>query len=194
MRKLTVVLFSLLALQAAMASQAPRYTYGGIGYEFVDIDDANLDGDGIVLEGSLAINDWAHGILEYRDLDLDFGVDYEVLKIGGGGNYAIAPNIDLVGRLGFADADVSGRSVKADDDGYFLEAGARWMVNDQLEIAGFIEHVDLDRAGDETGLRGEALYNVMPNLAVGGSLLLGDDETAFGFNVRYYFDDFQLIR
>ena len=60
------------------------------------------------------------------------------------------------------------------------------MVTNQVELAGALRYVDF---GDEdaTSIRGDALYNVTDTVALGANLEIGEDVTAYGVGVRFYF-------
>ncbi len=168
----------------SLAAAEPRYTYGEIGYINADYDDIGQDGDGFGIGGSLAIDRNVHLLADYRDIELDGNNDANVFSLGAGINYALRPGLDVVGRLSYISAEIDRRG-DDDEDGYGLEAGLRVMINPQLELNGAIRYIDV--FDDNTSLVIGSLYDVIPNLALGGELEFSDDYSALFLKARYYF-------
>lgn len=181
-------LLPLLALALSAPAQAaePRYTYAEVGYLNADFDDIDEDGDGFGIGGSFAVHPNVHLVADYQDIDLDGNADANALSLGVGGNYALRPGLDLVGRLRWINQEIEVGPFDEDEDGYGVEAGLRTMINAQLELNGFVKYVDIDDE-DDTSLVIGALYDVVPNLALGGDIEFSDDYTAFFLKGRWYF-------
>lgn len=169
----------------ALAQTSPRYSYAEIGYVNADYDDVDADGDGFFIGGSLAVHKMVHLLADYQDIDLDGNLDASSFSFGGGINYPLRPGLDVVGRLRYISAEIDGRRGDDDEDGFGLEAGLRTMINPQLELNGAIRYVDV--FDDNTSLAIGALYDVVPNFALGGELEFSDDITALYLKARYYF-------
>ena len=58
-----------------------------------------------------------------------------------------------------------------------------------LELNGGIKYVDIDDEDDTSFYLG-ALYDVIPNLALGGDVEISDDATVIFLKGRYYFGPF----
>lgn len=180
----------LCALAAPALADEARYTFVEGFYQRTDIDlgFADIDGDGIGIGGSLEIGDMWQVIGSYSTAGLDFDVDFDQLMVGGGFHAPITDTVDLVANLMYVRVDVSGSGGDADDDGLGMSVGVRGFPVDRLELAGFIDYIDLDDSGDDTFIRGQAWYSLTPAFALGLSLSSGDDITTWGIGGRYYFD------
>ncbi|MCC7257157.1 MAG: outer membrane beta-barrel protein [Gammaproteobacteria bacterium] len=197
--KLAGALLATTTLAMPAAADGPNYNYGQLSYvdiEFDDIDGVGLDGDGFDLAGSVAIADMVHVFASYTDGDIDvddFGygdinADYTELTAGIGLNYAVSETIDLVGRLGYVNAEVEISGFDADETGYALGAGLRAMVTPQLELNGGITYTDLGGEIDsDTGLDVGAVYSFTEMFAVAAGIGFSDDVTQYGLGLRVYF-------
>lgn len=171
----------------AMADDGPRYTYIQAGYQAIEFDDLDVDGDGFGLTGSLAVTDRVYLKASYGTYDLDFGVDATEYELGVGASLPMSDVFHLIGEIGYAAAEVEANGFDADDDGYALAGGFRWMAMPQLELGATLNYVDLDDSGDDTGLSAHALYNFTEAFAVGAGIDLGDDVTGYSIALRYDF-------
>ena len=186
-----VILGSIAALGLAgpaLAQDGFSYSYVELGYVNTEIDDPDIDGDGFGLRGSLEVAPNLHVFTEYSDLEFDGNVDGSTFELGGGLNWALAPNVDLIGTLSYvrAELDPPGPG-DLDDDGFALGLGLRGRVTDQIELTGRIEYVDLDDGGDDTGFGAGVRYYFTRQLAVGLDVDLDDDATAWMIGARYDF-------
>lgn len=188
LRSLTLV--SFLALAGPALAQGISYNYIEGSYQRVELDDSlvDVDGDGFGIGGSFAVNDSWHIFGGYDATDFDFDVELDELVLGGGFRTALSNTADFVARFAYVRFDVSSAFASVDDDGFGLSVGLRGMVADNVELAGFIDYVDLDQSGDDTSLRGEAWYQFQNNFALGFQLGTGDDVTRYGIAGRVYFD------
>lgn len=190
MLRLFAVLFLSVFSASAMA-QGLSYNFIEGQYQRVEIDDvggSDVDGDGFGIGGSFEVGDSWHIFGSYGQADFDFGVDFDELVVGGGFNTGISPQTDFVARLAFVSVEVDvGGFGSVDDDGFAAEIGLRSMVNQNLELAGFITQVELDDSGGDTGVRGEAWYKLSETFSVGLGISAADDVTTFGIGGRLYF-------
>ncbi len=175
------------ALPCVAMADEPRYTYVEGGYQYIDLDDFDVDGDGLGLGGSFGITDRVHLAARYSDLDLDRGLDATSFNLGIGGNLPLEQSLHLVGEIGYASAEIDTPFGDFDDDGYYLSGGLRWMVAPNVELSGLVDYVDLDDSGDDTSLTLGGLYHITPDFAVGASVDFSDDATGYNLGVRYYF-------
>lgn len=185
----SIGIISLLALTAPALAEGPSYNYFEGAYQRVDIDDnfIDVDGDGFSIGGSIELAENWHFFGGYGSTDFDFGIDLDELSIGGGFHTDLTPTLDFVANLAYVRLDASANGFSLDDDGIGAEIGLRSMLSDSLELAGFIQYIDLGDSGDETSLRGEAWYSFTENFAVGLNVGAGDDVLRYGIGARFYF-------
>ncbi len=186
MKKIIAAL-TCAAIPMMSSAEEPRYTYLEGGYQAIDLDDLDVDGDGFGIGGSLGITDRVHLKAAYSDLDLDFGIDVSSYELGIGGSLPLSEPVHLVGEVGYTKSELDSSIIDADDDGYFLSGGFRWMASPQFELNAFINYVDLDDSGDDTSLSVGALYSITDDLAVGAGIDRSDDVTGYSIGLRYYF-------
>jgi hypothetical protein len=186
--KRTALALLCAALPCAALAEEPRYTYIEGGYQFLDVEDFDVDGDGWGIGGSAALTDRFHLVASYSSLGLDLGIDATTLNAGVGVNFPMSSAVHLVAEAGYVRADFETPFGDVDDDGYFVSGGIRWMALEQLELAASVDYVDVGDFGDDTGLTVGALYSLTPNLAIGASVDLSDDATGYSAGLRYYLD------
>jgi len=182
-----IALGSIAALSLvgqAFADDGFSYSYLEANYLNTSLDDADVDGDGFGVNGSIAFNPMFHGYVEYSNLDFD-GTSINGWEVGGGINHALNPTIDLIGRLAYVKADVEG---PGDDDGFAVQAGVRARPAPNFELEGLLHYVDLSDSGDNTALRANARYFFMPQFAVGAGVEFDDDATTWNVGFRWNFN------
>ncbi|MCB1685302.1 MAG: hypothetical protein R3E82_02490 [Pseudomonadales bacterium] len=182
-RILGSVLCSTLFL-AGTASAAMNYTYleGAYVNSEVDVGPFDVDGDGVSIGGSFAVVDKAHLFGSYTTQDFDFGVDIDVIRLGGGINLELSNMLDFVATAAYVDVSVDGGS---DDDGYELTGGLRSQLTDQFQLDGRIAYTDLGNGSDDTSLLIDARFFVVESLAIAGGVEIGDDATTWKIGVRW---------
>jgi len=187
-RSITAV--ALLAFVAPAMADGPSYNYVEGRYQRIDIDDsfADVDGDGFGIAGSFEVGDVWHLFASFDSAELDFDVDVDELLIGGGFHTALSENLDFVAELAYARFDASTQGFSFDDDGYSASLGLRGLAADRIELAAFVDYVDLDSINDDTSVRGEAWYKFTDSVAIGFEVGAGDDVTTYGIGARVYFD------
>lgn len=180
---------SFLALALPAAAQEIEYDYVEAGLRYVEIDegDFDIDGDGFRLAGSIEIANRWHAFTSYENLEYDFDIDVDAFEIGGGYHMPLVPDLDLVAEISYITVDGGTTGFDFDDSGLGASIGVRTMLRPALELAGFIDYVDLDDISDNTTLRGEGWYEWTPSIAFGAGLEFGDDEFAFSFGARWYY-------
>ena len=181
----------LLANAAAAAEHGPNYTFMEAGYQHVEIDDFEADGDALALQGSFALNDMFNLVGNYQDgsIDSDFGVEVDVttLELGGGMHLPLSPTVDFVSQLTWVTTELdAGAFGDVDDDGYGVGAGVRAMVTPQLELAGGINYMDVADE-DDTSFGGKVVYHFTDMFAMTGAAQFGDNATTYGLGLRANF-------
>ncbi len=81
-------------------------------------------------------------------------------------------------------ADLPG-PVDADDDGLGLQFRIRSRINQQLELEGGVQYVDVGNS--DTSLQGSARYYFTDAFSAGIGLTFGGDRDGIGINARYSF-------
>jgi hypothetical protein len=172
----------------ATQSKPFSYTYAELGYAETEYDalGGDVDGDGLTLSGSIAINNEWHAFASYGNADLDFGIDLDSWALGAGYRYPLRNDTDIYGRVMFlnVEADLPGPG-DADDDGLGLQARMRHWVNDDFEVEGGIQYLNVDDS--DVSLQAEGRYYFQDNLSVGVGLTFGGDTDGIGISARYIF-------
>jgi hypothetical protein len=183
----------LLALpMATFAQQTFSYRYVDVGLfpkAEVDYGNADEDGEGIQLRGSLPVTDNVHVLTEFQILNLDRNIDTTRLMIGGGFNWPINNKLDIIGRAGVVNYQVDVGPFDDDDTGVFIGARLRAIVAPNLEVEGGFEHqrVEVFQVENDTYLVAEARYNFTRDLSAGVVLNVGGDVSVFGVQARLAF-------
>lgn len=173
---------------AAQAADGMSYSYIDLGYSEIDIDSAPT-GDGFGVRGSVGFAENFFAFVEYASWDFPAGLDANTTSIGLGGRLGVSDNVDLVGRVGYAEAEVSASGFgSADVDGYLLSAGVRGEVAEGFELEGHVIYTDMGSSGgDDTSFAFGGRYFFTDNFAVGAEYQVGDDADTFFVGVRLAF-------
>jgi hypothetical protein len=177
---------ALLAVESAIADDI-SYTYAQVRFADVEIDDANLDGDGFIVGGSYRINEKYFAFGGYRDIDFDQSRDASALRVGGGYIYPVSERLHAVGKAYLARVKASRPGFSDSDTGFGLEVGARGRVTPKLEARGFLGYSDV--GGSDTSLTLGGDYYFTPRLSAGITIDIGGDVTGLTLGGRYYFAD-----
>ena len=195
----SAALGSLLAAPALAQQQTTTgrtndfsYTWLQGGFQTGDVANPDADVDALFFEGSYAFdpNLFLRGGVSFYDGDLNGGsradVDGERLHLGLGFNTLLQDRLDLVvsGDIVRVRADVEGGGTDR-DTGYDLRAGVRHHTAQQVELSGGVFHENVDER--DTGVYGEALYKLRPQVDLGARIALGGDASNFGLFGRYNF-------
>lgn len=182
-RSLWIGALALVGLSGqALAQEAISYSYLEADYLSTDYDDLDVDGDGFGVQGAIAFTPMLHGYVEYTNQDFDFDIGYETVEIGVGANWSVAPSVSVVGRLGYANAELE----SFDDDGFALQGGVRAFVGTGFELEGLIHYVDFGD-GDNTSFRALGRYWFTPNFSAGVGAEIDSDVKTWLVGARYSF-------
>lgn len=178
-----------LLLAGSTAAAEFSYTYGELRYIDTELDAGpfDVDGDGFQIGGSLDLAQSVHIFGNYQTLDFGAGIDVSAFQIGGGYSMPLNNGADLVGRLSYIDGEIDAAGGDEDDSGFGFSAGIRNMFTPQIEGRAFVNYVDLDESGDEFSFEIAGDYFLNEEIALGASLQLGDDVTAWTLGARWYF-------
>lgn len=188
MKLVKVALGSLMLALTPLAAQADdmSYSYIDLGYVETDIDGAPT-ADGFGVRGSVGFADSLFVFGEYSNQDLA-GIDIDQFVVGLGGHYGLTDAMDLVGRVGYVDAEASAGGFSVSVDGFLVSAGLRGQVSDAFELEGRVDYVDLgDDGGDDTALAIAGRYFFTDQFALGAEFSTSDDANAYFVGVRWSF-------
>ena len=183
-----VLLPAVATAQQAAPSQPLNYSYVELGYDESDFDVGpfDIDGDGLTLSGSFELTDDWHVVASYGTADLDNGIDVDTWAVGAGYRHPLKNNVDLYGRVLYisSEADTPGPG-DPDEDGLGLQLRIRARVNDDVEVEGGIQHIDV---GDsDTSLQAGVRYHFSDKLSAGLGLTFAGDTDGLGLNARFSF-------
>jgi hypothetical protein len=178
----------LPALLLASAAQAAplSYTNVDVGIASSELIDSSVDGDGLLVRGSLAVHESYFLLASVADIGYDDNLDGFAWSVGVGGHMPINKQIDLIGRLAYVQQKLDYRGGSNSESGYLLSGTVRGFVMPKLELEGGLQHVSLNDSGNATSLIGEGRYFFTDRIA-GGVLVQLGDASAFGVNVRFTF-------
>lgn len=185
------ILGSIAALSIAgpaMAESGFDYSYVELGYVKSEIDDLDVDGDGLGLRGSYEFTENVHAFAAYSDQDFDFDVGATTFELGAGYAWPVNPNMDLVGTLAYIKAEIDVPFFgDVDDGGFAVGAGVRARVIESLELTGGLKYMNFDEFGSDTTLGAGARYFFTNMFAAGVDLDFDDDGTTWMLVARLSF-------
>ncbi|MBZ2189172.1 hypothetical protein K8B33_08690 [Alcanivorax sp. JB21] len=166
------------------------YTYLQGGVDVGNLRNPRADADTVYVEGSYAIDPNLHvrGGLGYYDGDVRRGgadIHGHRISAGLGFNTLLQNDLDFVASGDVVQVRAKSGGSSASDTGLELRGGVRHRTTDRLQLAGGAFHENIDRS--DTGLYGEALFNVQQSLDVGARVQVGDDIGTVGLFGRYNF-------
>ena len=185
------ILGSIAALSLAgpaMAEDGFDYSYVELGYVKSELDDFDVDGDGLGLRGSYEFTENFHAFAAYTDQDFDFDVSATTLEVGAGFAWPVNPNMDIVGTVSYIQGEIDVPSFgDFEDDGFAFGAGLRARVIEKLELTGGLKYVNFDAAGNDTTLGAGARYFFTNMFAAGVDVNFDDDGTTWMLGGRLSF-------
>ena len=166
-----------------------NYTSAEISYVDVDYDIGNfsVDGDGFNIAGSYTIADEFFVSGSYEDYSFDFGVDGDVLEIGGGYFHMLNEDLDFVAAFGYLETEVSSGNFRVDDDGLYLGGGIRTQLSDEFQVEAMLKYVNMDKGDSDTGIELRGRYYFNEQFAVIAQADIGNDFEIFSIGVRAEF-------
>lgn len=170
------------------AQPAFGYTYVEVGYAETEFDvggPGDVDGDGLTVSGSFELNNEWHFFASYGQADLDSGFDVDTVAIGAGYVFPFKSDIDFYGRVLYIDSEVDGPGAAGDDDGLGLQFRIRGRVNDEFELEGGIQYVDV--SDSDVSLQAGARYHFSDAFSAGIGITFGGDADGIGINARFAF-------
>lgn len=187
----------LLGAVAAMSVCAPafaadelNYTYLDVGFLRSDLDDLDVDGDGVALQGSYAFTNHVHGFASYANQDFDSTVDATTYEIGAGFRLPLSPKVDLITTGSYINQEVDFDfpfGGKVEDSALGLGLAVRGRVATKLELTGGIKYVNFDDSGDDTALSFGARYFFNDVFALAADVGLDDGDRTYLLGARFNF-------
>jgi hypothetical protein len=187
-----VAMGAVLALglgNQALAAEPEGFSYNNIEVSYLktEFDDADVDGNGFAVAGSLELGSNVFATASLNDNDYDEGISSSALSLGFGFNWGLTPNLDLVSGVSYERFKVKLSGVgSASDSGFGLNAGLRGRIG-ALELSGGLKYVDYGDGSDGTALTAGGRYYFTPNFAAGIDVLDDDSGTQWGIALRYDF-------
>ena len=179
----------ILAFSTTTYAQDFDYNFLQLNYGKLEFDDVNVDGDGFGIAGSFAVHPNWHVFANLQAAGLDFGIDATTISAGAGYNRPLSPGLDFIANLSYQYVELdAGGFGDADDSGFGLGAGLRYMATSELEFTAGISFVDFGDSGNDTGFSLGGLYSLSDTLAVGLGGSWSDDSSAYTISGRFYFD------
>ena len=190
MRLHAVCSLATLAFLSPALSQA-EFSYTNIDLGYVDLEfdvgPVNVDGDGFSVAGSYMVADSFFIGGEYVDVDFDFGVDGEILEIGGGYFHPMNDQLDFIATLHYVETEVSAGPISVDDDGLALGGGVRAALGADFELDAMLQYVNMDQGDSDTGVELRGRYHFSDKIAAWAQTDLGSDIETFRLGVRFNF-------
>lgn len=148
---LPTILSVAMIPMAALAEQ-PSYNFVEGGYLRVNLDDIDIDPDGIYLKGNFALGDsvfFRGGYIKVEEEISDFfgSVDVEVqeLQLGLGYRMPMGVNSSWYVAVDYLTGEIEIEFFgDADTDGFQLATGARGYVSEKVELYGELGYVDVE--------------------------------------------------
>ena len=169
------------AQQTNDRSHSYDYAFGSLALS--ELDSGGFEGGAWV---TLAPN--FHVFASYQDWEIDNNTDRSILQIGAGYHWDIAPNLDLVVSLAFADSELDTPDPgEIDDDGPIFGAGLRGWLSNEVEYSAEILLDDSLGSDVDSVLQLGGEYHLNPQFSLGGRVRIDEEDTAFFFGGRFYF-------
>lgn len=186
MKILKAMTASVVLTALPLASHAEDMSYSNVDLSYIntDIDGLGPSLDGFDVRGSIGFAGNYFAFADYSSQSVS-GNDLDQTAVGLGGHYGLSDNLDLVGRVGWFQADVSPGS---SEDGYLVTAGLRGKAGDKVELEGAVIYTDLGGSnGDQTTLAVGGRYYFTDTFALGAEFQHNDDSSSWLAGVRINF-------
>ena len=175
----------LAAMSTAARAEDLSYSNLDLGWLSTDLDNGPTV-DGFGLRGSVGFAENLFVFGEFSNQEVS-NVDIDQYAAGIGGHLGISENVDLVGRLGYINTEVSSGSFSADDDGYLVSAGLRGRVVEDFELEGGVIYRDLGGNADDTAAVIGGRWFFHENFAINAEYEHSDDSGTIFAGVRFTF-------
>lgn len=171
MKTLQLLTLSATFLSAPFALAArPNYTYLGAAYAFDQLD-AGCDRDGLLLEGSLVINELSFVRVEHTDVTSDTWCGSTSTSIGGGVRSDVGGSSSVYASAAVVRRDY-GRNARL---GLGADFGVRTLLAYGLEATGFVGYEAI-ASTEVTRFGGGVNYWVTPFVSVTAAVTFNDNQ------------------
>jgi hypothetical protein len=163
------------------------YRYFQVGYLETNVDGTSASADGFGTRGSIGFAENFFVFTEINQQEIQ-NFDLNQYAVGIGGHFPISDNVDLVGRVGWARAEIdAGGGNDVDGDGYIAGAGIRGRAGEHIELEAGVVHVDYGSGADDTGAELAARYHFDKRWALALEYTDTGDLSTFMAGVRINF-------
>ena len=178
---------ALLALAVSADATDLSYDYAELRWVDTELDvgPGDIDGDGFQLGGSYQVADQWLVVADFTALDYDFSIDFTSVAIGAGYLIRYDERFDLVGYAKLIRASIDTPGGDDDENGYSISVGTRAKPLDNVELRGFLNHVDVDER--DTFIELGADYYFDPRISAGATLQFAGDADTLTLGVRWFF-------
>lgn len=187
-RHLRCVLLMTAVLTGSAWAAPVSYTYIDAGFIRNELDSStlNVDGEGLLVRAAFAFNPSVFVFGQLTDVGYDNDIDGTTWALGVGGHVPVTTALDLVGRVAFQRNDLNAGNGKYNEHGYLIQAMARGLIVENVELEGGVQHSHLSDSENNTSVIVEGRYFFTKHVAGGAALQLGDSRS-FGVYARFSF-------
>lgn len=188
MKKMLLIVATLLMYGTAAAQTTARPSQSGLSYNYAELRFVDVDsngGDGFRFGGSYELNGPWLLLGAITALDFNSNVDSTLLELGGGYVWNYTDDFDLVGTLRLVRAEVDTPGGSANDTGFALSAGTRGLIAPQFEVRGSVNHINMDNSDTYLELAGD--YYFTEQFSAGLSLEFAGDTDSLTIGARWFF-------
>lgn len=191
---LVLALAALSLPGQALAVDELNYSYVEAGYRSGEIDVSGQDVDFTALGGVVSyeltenfalFGSGFTGEIETTDSGALKDIDTRELSAGLTAHFPLSRNIDLVVPMAIAYARTRAGNAINSDTGYAIAVGVRALLTDNIELAGGVQHVDIE--DDEQSITGTVRFHFSDAISVSLSASAGDDTDSLGVGARFSF-------
>jgi hypothetical protein len=173
------------------AQDQSGFGYTAVELSFIDVEfdvgPFNVDGDGFAIGGTFTITEGFFVGGSYEDIDFDFGVDGEIIEIGGGYFHPLNEDLDFVATLDYVETEASAGNQSVDDDGLALGGGIRAALGTDFEVDAILRYVNMDLGDSDTGIELRGRYYFNDEIAVWAQTDFGNDIDTLSIGIRWEF-------
>lgn len=189
MKKILGLVFVACLIAIPVHADSLSNSYVQLAFVDVDIDDANVSGDGFQFAASGELSQRWFLFGAYSDIDFDASpFERQSTQLGVGYSHGINDRTDFFATAAYIDVDLEAGIFSFDDDGYALGVGIRTLVaDDKVELGAKFDYVDFDDS--EEIISAFALWNFHRRWSVGAELGFSDLGDTIAVGIRYYFNE-----
>jgi hypothetical protein len=179
------------ALLALPGVSLAEFNYTNVELSYVNVDyragNLNVDGNGFSVAGAYTIGDDFFVDASYDNYDFDFGVDGNVLEVGGGYFYTLNEDLDFIATLSYLETEISTGNFSVSDDGLSLGGGIRAQLGDDFQVDALLKYVNMDEGDSDTSIELRGRYYFSDQYAVIAQFDFGNDFETFSIGIRAEF-------